>query len=819
VVADLIRALLAALVAGVAPGYFWAAVLRPAGGLAERLTYSAVLSMASVPVIAVLIARATGAGVTLWVALVAVGVIFGTGLLAFLVRGAAPGAASPVLPSPGAVRDPRVLTLIAVMFALALATMLHLPAPGWLLLLIAAGLILAGALAARSAPLTGEDGTAAASGGRPAAPAGGAGSVLPGNAHPKNAPPGSGPAGAAPHAAGTEPSGTTGPGTTGPGTTGPGTTGPGTTGLTGRRGRPAGSAPASAGTLMVPTGSAASASAASTSASGTSASAPGISASAEPARRPGAASSGRPARPGLRDGALALVLALTAYRAYSGVIRHDWPFLRGSDQFSHAVMAEQMLAHGSYGSYLIYPPGFPAFTAVICRLCGLTPLELFPVLAPALLVLCALGAFALASGLWGWPYGVAAAALNGLVLNGAYAGFAEGRYPDLVAAFFLLVMVVAALITLYQSPTLRSGALVAVIAASVVLYHSVATLYAAVLLALVAVTALPYLFYKRERHTARVLLLALGAGTALAVCYAALTYNLAGLVTGHSSTSTAVSLTLGSQAAPSARHLLVALSPALVWLGLFGVGAVAIGIRYLGRPAQVVAAATVLLWCAAMYVGSRTAANGFPQRFERDLGAPLSVVAAFGVMLIVRALLAQRATARTALTVSAATAAVVVAAVVMVQAARGLATGSGAAGQVLTHRVAAAGRWLGQHNTGGNIISTPYMNPGITNRAVLAMGGYTGLQSYGAFRIAHPRSLPTAGRQPLLDSQQVLLHPGSCQSAGILVRDDVRYVVLYRFGQGADLPAFAADPSRYRRVFQNASVIIYAAAHLPCLAS
>ena len=33
---------------------------------------------------------------------------------------------------------------------------------------------------------------------------------------------------------------------------------------------------------------------------------------------------------------------------------------------------------------------------------------------------------------------------------------------------------------------------------------------------------------------------------------------------------------------------------------------------------------------------------------------------------------------------------------------------------------------------------------------------------------------------------------------------------------GADLPAFAADSTRYRRVFQNPSVIIYAAAHHPC---
>ena len=764
-VADLIRALLAALAAGVAPGYFWAVVLRPASGLAERLTYSAVLSMASVPVIAVLLARATGAGVTLWVALAAVGIVFGAGGLVYRLKGAAQGSAGPVLPSPDVVRDPRILLLIAGVFVLALATMLHLPAPGWLLLVTAAGLILAGALAARSAPVTGPGGTTAASGG--------------------DARLGTGPAAAEP--AGSAPAGPT-----------PAAGGPAGTGGPAAPGGPAGSAPASARTLVVPTGSAA---------------------PAEPADVPGPAGSSMPTRPGVRDGALALVLALTAYRAYSGVIRHDWPFLRGSDQFSHAVMAEQMLTHGSYGSYLIYPPGFPALTAVICRFCGLTPLELFPVLAPALLVLCALGAYTLASGLWGWQYGIAAAALNGLVLTGAYAGFAEGRYPDLVAAFFLLVMMVAALTTLYQSPTLRSGALVAVVAASAVLYHSVATLYAAVMLALVAVIALPYLLLQHQRRVARVLLLTLCAAAVLAVCYAALTYNLAGLVTGHSSTSTAVSLTLGSQSAPAPRHLLTALGPALVWLGLFGAGAVAMSVRYLARPTQVLAAVTVLLWCVVMYVGSRTAADGFPQRFERDLGAPLSVVAAFGLVIVVRALLAQRAGARTALTTAAAAAAVVVGAVVAVQAARGLAASAGPNREVLTHRVAAAGRWLGQHNTGGNIISTPYMNPGITNRAVLAMGGYTGLQSYGAFRIAHPRSLPPACRQPLLDSQQVLLHPAGCQAAGILARDDVRYVVLYRFGQGADLPAFATDPSRYRRVFQNPSVIIYAAGHHPCPAA
>jgi hypothetical protein len=44
----------------------------------------------------------------------------------------------------------------------------------------------------------------------------------------------------------------------------------------------------------------------------------------------------------LRAASLAVVLGLTAIRAYAPVIRYDWPQVRGLDHFSHAVMAEQM---------------------------------------------------------------------------------------------------------------------------------------------------------------------------------------------------------------------------------------------------------------------------------------------------------------------------------------------------------------------------------------------------------------------------------------------------------------------------------------------
>jgi hypothetical protein len=776
VVADLIRALLAAAAGAVLPGYFWAVVLRPTRGLGERLAYSTAVSMASVPTVAVILARVARTGIELWVALAAALIVFGTGLLTFWLKGPAPGTAAPVLRMPEPTRDPRVLGLVAAALVAALVLMaVHRP-PVALLALVTVALLAGGALMAWP---------------RPAAP--------------ENPPPASPPEAGAILSA--PPPGPAEPATPATGPPAPASPAPGSP-------RPGSSAPASP--------------AAASSAAGPS--------GAGSLRSPGpgpvpVSSAGRPpaARPfGLplwvvRDGGLAAILVLTACRVYSGVVRFEWPYISGGDQYSHAVMAQQMLAHGQYPDYLIYPPGFSSLTAVICRFAGLTPLALFPVLAPMLLVVSALGAYALATRLWGWQYGLGAAALSGLVLTGAFNGFAGGRYPDLISAYFLLVITVAALVSLYEAPTVRSVILVAVVGASPVFYHSVATLYAAVLLALVAVIGLPYLIRGGHRREMRALLLALAGAAVLAAGYAVYVYNPGGILGGKSSTGGAVSIVLGSQAPAAQEALLKELGPPIVWFGVLGLAALAVSLRYLRRPAQVLAVATVVGWCVLMYLGSRTSLDGFPQRFERDLGAPLSVVAAFGVGVLVRSLPLRGTVTRMAPALAATVAGVVAAVMLLAQVVHVVHASDRSAGQLLSHRVAAAGHWLARHNTGGTIITTPYMNPGISNRAMLALGGYTGLQSYSPYRIAHPRSLPTAGKGPLLDSQEVLLHPQSCQSANVLVRQDVRYVVLYKArsgtdlqGPAADLAGFAADPARYRQVFQNRAVIIYATHRTAC---
>src|SRR5215216_6710611 len=96
---ELIRALLAAALVALLPGWFWTRVLIPSSSssssdLYERLTYSLALSLALVPAIALIPTRLFGMGVSLSVTLVCVGVVFFSGLGASLWFGSGKGSSS-----------------------------------------------------------------------------------------------------------------------------------------------------------------------------------------------------------------------------------------------------------------------------------------------------------------------------------------------------------------------------------------------------------------------------------------------------------------------------------------------------------------------------------------------------------------------------------------------------------------------------------------------------------------------------------------------------------------------------------------------------
>lgn len=680
-VGDLVPALLAAALAAVLPGWFWAVLLCPSADLAERLAYSVALSMALVPAVALVPARLLGLGVTPPVAVISPLLVFVAGLLARLAFGSAPGRRTPVLPAPAPPGAFGLAPLVPALL-LALGATVGVIGPREAALPVALLLVFAGAayfVEQRRA------------------------------------------AGARPEDA------------------------------TGERWRPMGYA------------------------------------------------------------ALAAVAALSLARGYAGPVLHDWPYLRGTDQFSHAVMANEMLTEGHYESYLVYPPGLHTLDAVISRLSGLDVLDLFPLLAPALLVLPALGLYALGRGLWGWEYGVAAAAFGGLLLGGTYANIAEARYPNLVSAQFLMVLAVAALIRLYHAPSLRGGLLFALLGSSVALYHQVASLYTALLLAVVGVGILPYLLL-RERKTGVTLFFSLAAVFLLSVVYAWDTYDLSGLLSGLiGGTETgpggeAVSVAIGSQPPLALEHLFVSITPPVLWLGVLGALLLA-GWTFSrsGRATSVAAGLTLIAWTALLFAGSRTAYSGFPERFERDLGMPLALLAALAFVAVVRSL-GRRGLAATSLAVAAA---LVAASFVGVQGWRNAEEAAAPTDQaLLTPGMEEAGDWLRENNEGGNIVTPAYLDR-LPNRTVLALGGYTGLQSFAEKRIKLPRSLPPAGKQPLLDALWVLENPAGARTRRIVEERDIRYVVINKGHPTVDWRSFASRPDLYRVAYENDAAIIF----------
>jgi hypothetical protein len=700
VVFDLIRALLAALVVAVAPGWFWACLLRASGDYAERLTYSAALSMALVPAVALIPTRLLGMGVTFPVSVACGLVVFLTGLGAYLRFGAAKGSDQPIFPAPASAISAPALALLVPAFGLALGVMIGaIPGvpvglrvtsavdPGPRVLISVALLVLAAGIVhlfmfRRTAP-----------------------------------------------------------------------------------------------------------------------SEEAVELSAFPG-------------PVLRRILLPAVLLLALARGYLGPVLHDWPFIRGVDHYSHAVMAERMMTVGKIEPYLIYPPGFHTMTASISHLSGLEPLEIFPVLGPALLILPALALYALAKRLWGWEYGVAAAFLSVLV-GGTYHYFNDAMYPNLVTSQFLMVLALAALAGVYAAPSARNGLLLALLGSSVVLYHPVASMYLAVLLALVGVYfVLPLLF--RDRRTGLALLLSFALLGSLSVLYAWNTYDLgdalAGLVdrSGESTTTQAVEMAVGTQAPYGIGSLVgTMVSQPVAWLGLLGVFLlVGDGRRRMGVPAAITHI-TLFLWALLLFVGSRAAITGFPQRFGRDVGVPLALLGALALVTILRSLGTRR---RAAAVFIASAAALLTVTLVGVQTAQSLKWASAPSFQMtMTPEIAAAGEWLEDHNEGGNIIVSPHVNQ-VPGRMMLAMGHYSALQSFELWQVTNPRDLPPTGPKPVWDVLWLMTHPDNGRTDRILREYDVRYIVLYKNMPDRQTQdywvSFKSRPDLYRTDFENRDVLI-----------
>jgi hypothetical protein len=219
------------------------------------------------------------------------------------------------------------------------------------------------------------------------------------------------------------------------------------------------------------------------------------------------------------------------------------------------------------------------------------------------------------------------------------------------------------------------------------------------------------------------------------------------------------------------------------------------------------------MWTVLLFVGSLTSYSGFPDRFERDLGVPVALLAALALVTVLRSLWSSRTSGGAVLAVAVA-AALFSVALIGTQAALNLETAAGPSvrpkDRPAPPEVAAAGRWLEEHNTGGSIVATPYLEY-VPSRGMLAMGEYTEMQSYDAARIRRARDLPPFGATPLWDALWVMYDPASERARRVVEENDVRYVVFHKLYPGLDWRHFERrGQGQYRRAFENESVVIFA---------
>lgn len=268
-------------------------------------------------------------------------------------------------------------------------------------------------------------------------------------------------------------------------------------------------------------------------------------------------------------------------------------------------------------------------------------------------------------------------------------------------------------------------------------------------------------------------------------------------------------MAIGTKPANHPTYLLVTITAPVLWLGLFG------AMMLLPKQANANVAArlshlTLILWAALLFVGSQTSYSGFPDRFDRDLGVPLALLAAPVLLLLLRAA-PRLAPSRTALALTLA-AALLSAGLLTVQTTRNLEAASGPSERPRDRpappQVAAAGAWLGENNGGGSIVATPYLDY-VPSRGMLAMGGYTEMQSYDYARILRARDLPPFGEGPLLDALWVLKHPTGERTESIMEQNDVRYVIFHKRYPGIGYLPYAEREDLYRVAYENPSVIVF----------
>lgn len=511
---------------------------------------------------------------------------------------------------------------------------------------------------------------------------------------------------------------------------------------------------------------------------------------------------GHAVAPGTVLRAVGVVLAVA--RGYTGPAFHEWPSVRGLDQYVHAAITQLTLDTGSGAAFDLYPPGFHTLTALISRLTTLSPTEVYAAVGPSTVLVSALGCYVVARRAFGASYGIAALLIAAAVATTPYRYFNDGGYVSLVAAGLLLPTALSALIRVMRRPSLLHGAVLAILLAGVVYYHTITTVEAALVVGVVVALALPVLL-ATNRRAAGMVLASIVAAAVVSVAIAWNVYDIPTVLWGAEDGRVVEGArsAIGSQNPLRLTTFWPYTSRPLAYLTGIGLVALLFSVFRLPRGRRIPVLAAVV-WLAVLFALSRTSSSGFPLRAARDVAFPMAVLGAVAVVAMVRS-------ARF-LGLGTTAAALATAVILMPAAATSLETAFGPSRLApVTPAWEQAGSWLRDHRQGGTIVTEPY-----PNHALLAMSGYSGLRASAPAELDDPRSAGIKDRDERLDVAWLYEHPNGARTRSILRRRDVRYLVFLRerpafvplrYESPLALPAFA-NHSGYETVFANQAFVI-----------
>ena len=196
--------------------------------------------------------------------------------------------------------------------------------------------------------------------------------------------------------------------------------------------------------------------------------------------------------------------------------------------------------------------------------------------------------------------------------------------------------------------------LLALLGSSTVLFHQIAGYTLAVLLGVISILFPPYLLRRDGRRG--VYLIALARRSRHLLGFLRLGHLRPAQPGGGNARrfgdgegGEAVAMAIGTKPANGPGHFLMTLSHPVLWLGLLGLPFMLADRQNAKGTPDTLARLTLLVWTLLLFFGSLTSYSGFPDRFERDLGAPPALLAALALVTLPRVPLVLRPAGRGAL--------------------------------------------------------------------------------------------------------------------------------------------------------------------------